>query len=208
MKYDHQKHHRRSIRLAEYDYSKGGAYFVTICIRNGGLILSKPPKPVPVVGVALAATHSYESPPNPNPKPDTAYPFELTPIGGIVDRNWQALPERFPMVSLDEYVIMPNHLHGILLINEQDQSGHCVAVKRVGARPTPTLGAVVGAFKSMSIHDVLAYIEENGLDMIGKIWQRNYYERIIRNERDLDNIRTYIRNNPGNWERDDENPAR
>ena len=210
MNYDYQKHHRRSIRLAEYDYSKGGAYFVTICIRNGDQILANPPKSLPAVGVALAATHFPETPPNleSNPKPDTAHLLELSPIGEIVDRNWRTLPERFPMVSLDEYVIMPNHLHGIVVINEQDQSGHCVAVKRVGARPTPTLGAVVGGFKSMSIHDVLAYIEENGLDMIGKIWQRNYFERIIRNERDLDNIRTYIRNNPGNWERDDENPAR
>jgi REP element-mobilizing transposase RayT len=112
------------------------------------------------------------------------------------------------MVSLDEYVIMPNHLHGIVVINERDQSNFCGTGDRVGARPTPTLGSVVGAFKSMSIHDVLAYIEENGLDMIGKIWQRNYFERIIRNERDLDNIRTYIRNNPRNWERDDENPVR
>jgi REP element-mobilizing transposase RayT len=208
MNYDHQKHHRRSIRLADYDYSKGGAYFVTICTRNGEPILSTPPKPVPAVGVALAATHSYESPPSPNPEPDTAHLLELTPIGEIVERKWLTLPEHFQMVSLDEYVIMPNHLHGIVVINEQDQSGHSVAVKRVGARPTPTLGAVVGAFKSMSIHDVLAYIEKNGLDMIGKIWQRNYFERIIRNERDLDNIRTYIRNNPRNWERDDENPVR
>lgn len=210
MNYDHQKHHRRSIRLAEYDYSKGGAYFVTICTRNGNLILSKPPKLIPTVGVALAATPFPETPPNleSNPKPDTAHLFELTAIAEIVERNWRTLPERFPMVSLDEYVIMPNHLHGIVVINEQDQSGQCVAVKRVGARPTPTLGAVVGAFKSMSIHDVLVHIEENRLDMIGKIWQRNYFERVIRNERDLDNIRTYIRNNPRNWERDDENPAR
>lgn len=196
--------------MAEYDYSKGSAYFVTICTRNGDLILSKPPKLILVVGVALAATHSPETPPNPetNHEPDSAHLLELTPIGKIVDRNWRTLPERFPMVSLDEYVIMPNHLHGIVVINEQDQSGQCDAGKRVGARPTPTLGAVFGAFKSMSIHDVLAHIEENGLDMIGKIWQRNYFERVIRNERDLDKIRTYIRNNPRNWERDDENPAR
>ncbi|RXK88530.1 hypothetical protein EST62_02500 [Chlorobaculum sp. 24CR] len=213
--YDHQKHHRHSIRLAEYDYSKGGAYFVTICTRNGDLILSKPPKPIHPVGVALAATHSHESPRN--SEPDSTDSFKLTPIGEIVERNWRTLPDRFPMVSLDEYVIMPNHLHGIVVINERDQSNFCGAGERVGARPTPTvprtaaiptLGMIVGAFKSMSIHDVLAHIEENGLDMIGKIWQRNYFERVIRNERDLDNIRTYIRNNPRNWERDDENPAR
>jgi len=65
---------------------------------------------------------------------------------------------------------------------------------------------IVGAFKSKSVKDVLAHIDENGLDMIGKIWQRNYFERVIRNERDLDNIRTYIRNNPANWAQDEENP--
>lgn len=66
---------------------------------------------------------------------------------------------------------------------------------------------IVGTFKSKSVKDVLVYIDENGLDMIGKIWQRNYFERVIRNERDLDNIRTYIRNNPVNWDRDEETLA-
>jgi hypothetical protein len=83
MNYDHQKNHRRSIRLAEYDYSKGGAYFVTICTRNGGQILSKPPKPAPAAGVALAATHSPET--SSNTEPDSALRFELTPIGEIVE---------------------------------------------------------------------------------------------------------------------------
>jgi len=213
MIYDPQKHHRRSIRLVEYDYSKGGAYFVTICIRNDDQILANPPKPIPPVGVALAATHLLETPPN--PEPCSALQFELTPIGEIVERNWRTLPERFPMVSLDEYVIMPNHLHGILFINEGSASRQGDAGERVGARPTPTapispptltLGMIVGAFKSKSVKDVLAHIDENGLDMIGKIWQRNYFERVIRNERDLDNIRTYIRNNPANWAQDEENP--
>jgi len=216
MNYPPQKHHRRSIRLPEYDYSKGGAYFVTICTRNSEQILSNPPKPQKSdVGVALAATHPLETPPN--PEPDSALQFELTPIGKIVDCNWRTLPERFPVISLDEYVIMPNHLHGIVFINESDQSRQGVAGKRVGARPTPTapispptptLGMIVGAFKSKSVKDVLAHIDENGLDMIGKIWQRNYFERVIRNERDLDNIRTYIRNNPANWAQDEENPMR
>ena len=229
MIYDPQKHHRRSIRLAEYDYSQCGAYFVTICTRNGDPILANAEKPP--VGVALAATHTLESAlaatltlqTPPNPEPDSAFRFELTTIGEIVDRNWRMLPERFPTVSLDEYVIMQNHFHGIVVINEWDRSrerdaGKRVgamervgAGKRVGARPTPTgptLGMIVGAFKSRSVKDVLAHIEENRLDMIGKIWQRNYFERVIRNERDLYNIRAYIRNNPVNWGRDDENPAR
>ncbi|RXK88580.1 hypothetical protein EST62_02450 [Chlorobaculum sp. 24CR] len=70
------------------------------------------------------------------------------------------------------------------------------------------MGMIISAFKSMSVKDVLAHIEENRLDMIGKIWQRNYFERVIRNEQDLENIRTYIRNNPVNWDQDDENPKR
>jgi len=151
----------------------------------------------------------------PNLEPDSALQFELTPIGEIVDRNWRTLPERFPVISLDEYVIMPNHLHGIVFINESDKPEFRDGGKRVGARPTPTapispptptLGMIVGAFKSKSVKDVLAHIEENRLDMIGKIWQRNYFERVIRNERDLDNIRTYIKNNPANWAQDEENP--
>ena len=163
----------------------------------------------PAVGVALAATLTLQTPPN--LEPDSAFRFELTTIGEIVDRNWRMLPERFPTVSLDEYVIMPNHFHGIVVINEWDRSRERDAGKRVGARPTPTgptLGMIVGAFKSRSVKDVLAHIKENRLDMIGKIWQRNYFERVIRNERELYNIRAYIRNNPVNWERDDENPAR
>ena len=213
MNYNLQKHHRRSIRLPEYDYSKGGAYFITICTRNGDQILANTQKSDVNVGVALAATHLLDMPPN--LEPDSALQFELTPIGEIVDRNWRTLPERFPVISLDEYVIMPNHLHGIVFINESDKPEFRDGGKRVGARPTPTapispptptLGMIVGAFKSKSVKDVLAHIEENRLDMIGKIWQRNYFERVIRNERDLDNIRTYIKNNPANWAQDEENP--
>jgi len=149
-----QKHHRRSIRLPEYDYSQCGAYFVTICTRNGEPILAKTEKPP--VGVALAATHLLESPPN--PEPDSAFRFELTTIGEIVDRNWRMLPERFPTVSLDEYVIMQNHFHGIVVINEWDRSRERDVGKRLGAgdrvgagdrggaRPTPTEALRRGIF--------------------------------------------------------------
>ena len=111
MKFDPQKHHRRSIRLPGYDYSKCGAYFVTICSRNGELILAKDVKSV---GVALAATPDLER--RDELEIDPVKRFELTAIG------WRELPERFPAVSLDEYVIMPNHFHGIVIINESDQS--------------------------------------------------------------------------------------
>ena len=206
MKYDPQKHHRRSIRLPGYDYSKCGAYFVTICTRNGETILAKDVKSV---GVALAATpdperdvgkrNEFELDPRPR--------FELTSIGEIVDRDWRDLPVRFPMVSLDEYVIMPNHFHGIVIINALNESKTNDAGQGVAARATPTLGTIIGTFKSKSINNAIAHIEETRLDMIGKIWQRNYYEKVIRNERDLNDIREYIRNNPYKWEVDEENPA-
>jgi REP element-mobilizing transposase RayT len=100
---------------------------------------------------------------------------------------------------------MPNHFHGILVINECDQSRQSDTIKWTAARATPTPGMIVGAFKSMSINDTIAHIEKNRLNIIGKIWQRNYFEKIIRIERNLENIRTYIRNNLYNWERDEEN---
>jgi hypothetical protein len=98
--------------------------------------------------------------------------------------------------------------HGIVIINELDQSRTNDAGQRVAARATPTLGTIIRAFKSKSVNDTIAHIEENRLDMIGKIWQRNYFEKIIRNERDLEGVREYIRNNPYKWEEDEENPNR
>ena len=203
MKFDPQKHHRRSIRLPGYDYSECGAYFVTICIRNGDSILAKDVKSV---GVALAATPDLER--RTEREIDSAQRFELTSIGEIVDRNCRDLPERYPLVSFDEYVIMPNHFHGIVIINELAESMTNDAGQRVAARATPTLGTIIGAFKSKSINDTIAHIEENRLDMNGKIWQRNYFEKVIRNERDLEDVREYIRNNPYKWEEYEEHPNR
>ncbi len=146
------------------------------------------------VGVALAATPDLESRLESRTalKIDPAKRFELTAIGEIVDKNWRELPNRFPAVTLDEYVIMPNHFHGIVFINSVDQSrtndeSQGVAVdssQGVAARATPTLGTIVGTFKSKSINDTLVYIAKNRLEMIGKFWQRNYFEKIIRNEKD------------------------
>lgn len=110
------------------------------------------------------------------------------------------------MVLLDEYVIMPNHFHGIVIISESDQSKTNDAGQRVAARATPTLGMIIGSFKSKSINDTIAHIEENQLDMIGKIWQRNYFEKVIGNDRDLEDVRVYVRNNPYKWEEEEKNP--
>ncbi len=202
MKFDPQKHHRRSIRLPGYDYSQSGAYFVTICTRNASDEKG--------IGVALAATPDLDNEFHNNDftsTPTTA--FELTEIGRIVEHNWLDLNNRFSTIDLDEYIIMPNHFHGIVIIDKQNQLSTKDERQRVAARATPTLGTIIGAFKSKSIHihDILEYISEKQLNIIGKIWQKNYYEEIIRNEKELGRVREYIRNNPKNWAEDEENPT-
>ena len=101
-------------------------------------------------------------------------------------------------VSLDEYVIMPNHLHGIIIISS--------AVSRAAARVAPTLGGMIGAFKSRCITDYLKHIRANEMADIGRIWQRNYYEHVIRNENEMNKTREYIQRNPYRWTEDEENP--
>ena len=90
--------------------------------------------------------------------------------------------------------IMPNHIHGILVINYRE-----------GASPSPTISAIVGSFKSKCSLEYLKYIEQNNLNIAGQIWQRSFYDHIIRNDKSLDKIREYISNNPENWEQDIDN---
>lgn len=109
--------------------------------------------------------------------------FEIPELRSILEETWQALPERFPGVTLDEFVIMPDHVHGILWLD--------------GAREDPpTLGKVVGAYKSLTTVAWLRHIEATGIASYGRFWQRNYYERFIRDNQELEQTRQYIRNNP------------
>ncbi len=155
MKYNPDLHHRRSIRLRDFDYSLSGAYFLTICTYERECVL-----------VTDALQHAVLS-------------------------EWCALSKRFPMVRPDEFVVMPNHIHGVVVISD-DQSWARV-----------TLGQVVSAFKSLSA------IRCNRL--IGRadrpFWQRNYFERIIRDEVELSRVRQYIRDNPLKWAEDKNHPA-
>jgi putative transposase len=178
--------HRRSIRLKGYDYSQNGTYFVTICVRNRELCFEK-----------------YRG------------------LQEIVRQQWEQLPQRFPDLILDEFIIMPNHIHGIIMVGAgftPALSGLAPALSyrataRVAPtisvdRPPPTVGDIVGAFKSLCIHDWLTYMKEKEIDAVGKFWQRNYYEHVIRNEYELNKIREYIQNNPLKWSLDRENPER
>jgi len=109
--------------------------------------------------------------------------------GKIIENIWQTLPDHHP-IKLDIFQIMPNHIHFIIVLEEG------------GSRPAPTLGTIIGLFKSECTKRMRQTIQY--LNQI--VWQRNYYEHIIRNQKSLNRIRNYIRNNPQNWEFDRNNP--
>jgi len=121
--------------------------------------------------------------------------MKLNDIGIIVDRIYKNIPIKFNNILLDEYVIMPNHLHGIIeIINIENIEN------RVDARPAPTIGDVISYFKSKTVCECIKNL--NNYMQFNQLWQRNYYEHIIRNEKELYKIIEYIRYNPLNWETD------
>lgn len=115
----------------------------------------------------------------------------------IVERFWLNISVRYENLWLDEYVIMPNHFHGIIVIDKGSP----------GLAPisTPALGSIIGSFKSLCVNEWLKAIKNQNINAKGKFWQENYYEHIIRSEGELGRIREYIRNNPVQWEFDREN---
>ena len=171
-------HHRHSIRLKGYDYSQAGYYFVTICTRNRESMF----------GDIMDGK------------------MDLNDAGRMAEAAWDDLLKRFPNIELDTFGVMPNHIHGIIII-----VGAGLALPKQGAAssaPTkdisPRLGDVVRAFKSVSAINVNRFLSRLGVPL----WQRNYYDHIIRNEESLNRVREYIETNPLRWELDRENPHR
>jgi putative transposase len=127
--------------------------------------------------------------------------------GQMVEAAWQSIAAQFPTAELDEHVVMPNHFHGILRI---------VGAPLVGARntwastrPAPTVGDIIGAFKSTTTDEYIRGVRDKAWPGFkGKLWQRNFYEHIIRDETELNKIRDYIRRNPLMWAGDRYNPER
>jgi putative transposase len=168
---------RRSLRLKGYNYAQPGAYFVTICVRDRECLLGK------VVDDKMV----------------------LNDAGRIVAESLAWLADRYPCVALDESIVMPNHLHGIILIEDDIRC-------RGGSRTAPTrsalpiarkpLGRLVGAFKTVSTRRINALRERPG----SRFWQRNYYEHVIDGDDEMNRIRDYIANNPYSWETDQDNP--
>ncbi len=179
MTYNPEIHHRRSIRLKGYDYSHSGAYFVTICAYKKECI------------------------------------FEDETIRQIIIDEWLSLPVQFQNAGLDEFRVMPNHLHGIVCVESVGaglalpihKSGFSLPdnepkAEKGGPRPAPTLGDIVCVFKSKATVHVNRLRNRAG----SPVWQRNYYEHIIRSEDELNRVRQYIISNPVKWEEDIENP--
>ncbi|HET9588325.1 MAG TPA: transposase [Anaerolineales bacterium] len=175
-KFDPQKRHRRSIRLKNYDYASQGAYYVTIVVQGRQCLFGE---------IIEGEMH-------------------LSKHGEIVQNWWNEIPMHFPNVKLGAFVIMPNHVHGIILITDE-RRGEVISPPNNPYPPLlrPALGQIVAYFKYQSTKEINS-IENTGT--IAKVWQRNYYEHIIRNERDLQQKTDYILNNPSRWEDDREYP--
>lgn len=149
---------RKSPRLQDYDYSQDGAYFVTICSYQREMLFGE---------ISDGAMF-----------PNSA--------GKIASEIWNTIPQHYPDVELDAFVVMPNHIHGILCLMGDGKSFKTV------------LGRVINAYKGA----VTARIRENSADEIYKVWQSRYHDHIIRNERSLNYIREYVASNPQRWEQD------
>ena len=166
---------RRSTRLRNYDYSLSGAYFITIVTQDRYCLFGHV----------------------------DADQMKLNPAGEMVNEIWRSLPSRFPTVITDTFTIMPNHVHGIIVINHQTgpHDGTELPV-------TPKLGDIISAFKSKTTVDYTRGVNQHGWSPFPRrLWQRNYYDRVIRNDRELALTRDYIAENPLKWHLDRENPA-
>lgn len=181
-------HHRRSIRLQGYDYSQAGAYFITICTHKRECLFgnvgagSQPAQPAS--GLQTKDRAGLERAGlEPAPTQDIDQ-MVLNEYGKIVQHTWEDLPNHVGEIVLDAFVIMPNHVHGIIVM---------------GGSGTCQLSEIVRQLKTFSARRINKKRGTHGLP----VWQRNYYEHIIRDEDDLDRVREYIVNNPANWQSDE-----
>jgi REP element-mobilizing transposase RayT len=166
---------RRSIRLPHYDYREAGFYFVTLCVHDRVCLFGEI-----VNGI-----------------------MQLNECGALVASEWSRTSVIRPQVVLDEFVVMPNHFHGIVMLTVF-RRGVLPYARPNFRSPSQTLGAILRGFKSTTTKRI-----NEIRDILGAaVWQRNYYEHVVRNDEELQRIREYIVNNPAQWELDRENPAR
>lgn len=199
---------RKRTRLKDYNYSEAGYYFVTVCSKDRKNIFGEYDKNI--VGEGLAPSRYKDRKISCDGQPQglslhapVRYNsnIKLSALGHIIDKQWNDIPNQYDDIELDEYVIMPNHIHGILIINKRTIN------ERTGASPVPTVSIsnIIGSFKSKTSIEYLQWIKKNILNVSGQIWQRSFYDHVIRNDKSLDSIRVYIMNNPLQWDDDVEN---
>jgi len=203
MKYDPQKHHRRSIRLKGYDYTQPGAYFVTICSQDRSGVLGE------IVNDDI----------------------HLSPTGQTAHDFWYRVPEHFPNVTVASFIVMPNHVHAIIIIHEQlwygagrgvvstpidgnapPSAGRGVVSTPIDGNaqsegretlPLPDLGQIIGFYKYQTTKQINIQLGSPGV----RFWQRNYFERVVRNQEELHRFLEYIRSNPQRWLADQLHPS-
>jgi REP element-mobilizing transposase RayT len=170
---------RRTIRLNGYDYTACGAYFITICAFEKRCAFGR------VLDGAM----------------------QLNVYGKMVRNCWLAVPEHFPHVVLDEWVVMPNHFHEIVITRNVANVGaqHAAPLRQAPHVAPGSLGAIVRSFKSAVTRRINAHRTERNLPIV-RVWQRNYYERIIRDQKELLDTRRYIIENPINWATNEKHP--
>jgi REP element-mobilizing transposase RayT len=184
---NHHRPARKSPRLQDYDYAQDGAYFVTICTQNRAHLFGA------VVGDAM----------------------RLNAAGMMVDQWWQELPHKFARVELDLYVVMPNHVHSIVVLNGDTATVGATLCGRPGNQPDDlnagegtqalpyTLPDVIGWFKTMTTNAYIRGVNDCGWEsFVGKLWQRSFHDHIIRNVTELNARREYVRYNPAIWAED------
>ena len=176
MTYNPQKHHRKSIRIPEYDYSTPGAYFITVCTHNRECLFGD---------IVDGEMH-------------------LNAFGDTVVEQWARTAEMRPRIHLDEFIVMPNHIHGILMMSDtgarrgtlqRAPTNIQVSVEQFGKPTSDTIPTIVRLFKSTTTKQINELRKTPGV----AVWQRNYHENVIRNDASLIRIRAYIANNPAQW---------
>lgn len=177
--YNPDQYNRRSLRLKHYDYNQSGLYFITTCVQNRECLFGEISSSEPTI--------------------------ILNEYGLIVQEWWQKIPEHFPDTVLDLFVVMPNHFHGLIQVQyNNDRATHkAIALQSQEFFNKKTyLGKIMAYFKYQSTKIINQRRDTPGQ----KLWQRNYYEHIVRNERSLEILRNYICNNPNSWNHDQLHP--
>ena len=170
---------RRRMRLEGYDYSTPGAYFVTACTQDRRPLFGR------VIDGRMAAN----------------------PLGTVVEDCWDELPDHYDSLALDAFILMPNHVHGVILLQDEPNNtsvgaGLQPAIPRNDAARRHGLPEIVRAFKTFSARKINRMRASTG----ASVWQRGFYDHVIRDEDELDRVRTYILDNPRKWSEDPDNP--